>query len=355
MCALNVRSVSSSGLLGFAGAAAALLAVAGSAWADGDRSRNGLVRGDSRSEYRGGGDRGGGRGGDRHDDRRGGGDWGRRDRTSVNFSFGVTNVETYGSGYSYSSFGIGTGGYRGGYGYGGYRSYCPPPVAYCPPPVVVAPRPYCPPPVVVVDRPYCPPPVVVAPAPCPSPVVVVREEPRTVIVREEPRTVVVSQPAPTVVVQPASYVTEVPASKYRAAELLRDGRLNLSADLYKLYLQGSPNDQEARRSLGYALLLDGKLDDAITEIATAYQNDPRLSRTRIPLSSLYDGGSSLGTRYAELVNVANRSQTASAYLAAAVVAQSIGNTQNALANLDAARQKGLDQRIGTEMALTLTN
>lgn len=200
---------------------------------------------------------------------------------------------------------------------------------------------------VIIDRP-CPPPVVVVDKPCPPPVVVVDRSP--------PPRVIVQEAAPTVIVRQASYTTEYNVlARERGDEQFRQGRVAIAADLYRLHLRDIPTDDTTRRSLGFALLLDQKLEDAIGVISQAYTTTPTLARSPISLAMLPDGGSSLGTRFQEVKAIADRSNSAAGYLTAAVIAQSIASYDAAAQMLERARQCGLKEDTAVELTLAVTN
>lgn len=204
--------------------------------------------------------------------------------------------------------------------------------------------------VVIVDRP-CPPPVIIE-KPCP---------PKTVIVHEPcpTPTVIVKEPCPpqqTVIVRTADYQTyPAPMVRERANEQLRAGRLSIAADLYREHLRTEPTDDYSRRALGYTLLEDGKIEDAIGVIAAAYTQSPALARSTIALGSLPDGGSCLGAKFQEVRSIADRTGSAQAYLTAAVIAQSIGSNENAASMIDMARKYGVSEQTALELSLAVTS
>lgn len=205
--------------------------------------------------------------------------------------------------------------------------------------------------VVVVDRPYPSTVIVREPAYCPVP--------QTVIVREtnvypEP-TVIVREPEPRVIVQQTVYTGGYVALRERADEQFRAGRLSIAADLYREHLRSDPNDDYARRALGFALLTDNKYEDAIGVISTAYTQSPTLARSTIALGALPDGGGGLGARFQEVRSLAERTGNWQAYLTAAVIAQSIGNHDHAAAMTDRARSNGMNEQTGVEMSLAVTS
>ncbi len=147
---------------------------------------------------------------------------------------------------------------------------------------------------------------------------------------------------------------EQPPSLLELAEWsLATGDAARAAERLEGHLASEPDDAGAKRLLGIALLEQRKTDQAVAVLMQAYLDQPMLARTPIEAESLFGGEMSHRARFTKLMDYANRTKTASGYLAASVLAQSEGRIGVAKKLLDRAADAGLARGVLDEMRLSL--
>ena len=139
----------------------------------------------------------------------------------------------------------------------------------------------------------------------------------------------------------------------RADLTLHSGNAPAAIKLYRAYLDKYPDDAAASRSLAMALVDDHRIDQAVAVLALSYERQPRLAGTPIDPDTLSGSDMTHRRRFTAVMDYANRTKTASAYFAAAVLAQSEDRDGTAARLLDKAMQAGLNPRVGEEMKLAL--
>lgn len=159
------------------------------------------------------------------------------------------------------------------------------------------------------------------------------------------------QPAPSPQ-QPAQPERELTPLE-KADWTLQFGKPADAVDLYRAYLLKYPSDAPAMRSLSLALLDDRRVEQSIAMLMMAYQHRPQLASAPIEPDYLSGNDTTHRTRFTVVMNYANRTRTASAFFAAAVLAQSEGRDSVAQRLLDRATAAGLDKTVAEEMKLAL--
>jgi hypothetical protein len=145
-----------------------------------------------------------------------------------------------------------------------------------------------------------------------------------------------------------------PASdRDRGDRALASGEVKIAIDAYRRHLLTDTTDATATRSLGVAMLISGNAADACAVVRRAYSLDPSLASQPFNLSLLSPDGVSSTELVQRAVRDAQRNKSASAWLTAAVLAQSEGRETVALTMLDKARKEGLDSKIADRLAETI--
>lgn len=137
-----------------------------------------------------------------------------------------------------------------------------------------------------------------------------------------------------------------------ARDLLAGGRVEAAIDQYRRHLGEEGEDFAAAAELGVALIEAGRGDDGVSLIAFAYSMDPALGSWPISDRILLDA-----KRWRKIVvrgvQHANRRDSASAWLAVAVLMQGEGRRDVARRMLDRAVDRGLDASVAGAMRAVL--
>jgi hypothetical protein len=204
----------------------------------------------------------------------------------------------------------------------------PPPVIVDPPPIFVGtPRPRRP--VVIIHQPVYPYPYV----------------------HGTSLTVGPPAPQPTTLVPPATVAQ--PEPKPLTGRELGDAYLHWdeperAVATYQAHLAANPNDVQALRMLGLALIDAGRMQEGIATLALAYERDTQLANSPI-LPDIFGPTDDLRRNLNRVSMYANRVNTASAWLALAVLMQAEGRNRPAAAMIDRALQAGLHPEVAAAM------
>jgi len=128
----------------------------------------------------------------------------------------------------------------------------------------------------------------------------------------------------------------------QAAEALQRGDATAAASFFQQRLIENDNDALAQRGLALALLEQRKLEQAIAVLGQTYVKYPWLAGLPIPASSLPGGERDLRSRFNSVMTYANRTNTSSSLLSAAIFAQAEDRPEVALKLIDRAEAAGLD-------------
>jgi tetratricopeptide (TPR) repeat protein len=125
-----------------------------------------------------------------------------------------------------------------------------------------------------------------------------------------------------------------------------------AVDAYRAHLAEEPDDFEAAVEMGAALIDAGRVDDGVSVIALAYRTDPGLA-----YGSVSDRVSVDPRRWRALVvravRQAHRRDSASGWLAVAVLMQAEGRKDVALRMVERAEQHGLEGSVASQLAAVL--
>lgn len=144
-----------------------------------------------------------------------------------------------------------------------------------------------------------------------------------------------------------------PTSFERAAASLQDGDAPAAIKTLEGLLSVDPDDAEAVRLLGLALLRHGKVADGITRLYESYRTDPSLASSPMDPACLKGGVSDLRDIAQRVVTIANKSRDPDASIVAAALFQAQSKPDAARRMLDKAREKGLKSAVLTEFDLAL--
>lgn len=165
--------------------------------------------------------------------------------------------------------------------------------------------------------------------------------------------VLTRQVDPTLVMRPQpQQVVPVPAEPDRELTALERARAYLRADeadkavtAFRDHLAEDPEDVNAMRSLGLALLDAGRLGDGTAMVALAYRTDAMLARTPVDLEELGLERRRHDRLLSRVLAYAKRTDAGSAHLAGVVLLQAEGKVAGASRVLDRAARAGLDEDI----------
>lgn len=148
--------------------------------------------------------------------------------------------------------------------------------------------------------------------------------------------------------------TQEPASNRDLGDTaLRSGRADWAVIAYREHLKETPGDAEVKRLLGVALIARRAMNEGVALVALAYREDPSLAERpladdvvgdRLKLRSLVDRVSA----HARRVN------TASSWLAMAVLVQVRGKPDVAARLVERARAQGLDAAVADRLIRELS-
>lgn len=150
-----------------------------------------------------------------------------------------------------------------------------------------------------------------------------------------------------------------PAAPYRAltnAELgdtyLRAGDAQAAIAAYRMHLDQYPSDAVVIRSLGLALLTEGRADEAAESIDAAYRTDPTLASQPVN-TGMFQSPDEFRINLELATAYANRARSAPAWLTVSVLLQGDGNAVQAEMMLDRAVAAGLAQEVSVPLRQVL--
>lgn len=141
---------------------------------------------------------------------------------------------------------------------------------------------------------------------------------------------------------PTAAPTPPPTPDEIARAAMGVGRYADAVEALKLHLKSEPTDPEAMRRLGIAHLFTRAWDPGFAQIAKAYQTDPVLADVPLTAAELNIRPDLLRELTGRVVTRARQGHSSDAWLTAAVLMQSRGLTEQAIAMLEAAKNAGLD-------------
>ncbi len=125
---------------------------------------------------------------------------------------------------------------------------------------------------------------------------------------------------------------------------LMQGDLDEAIAELRRAIDDEPGDTASKRLLAIALMLDGRLADGVALLRSVYQEDPALAREPVdPAMFGPRARRTLDRLVRQMAIYANARESASAWLAEAVLMQAQGRDRHALRMLDKARAHGLDE------------
>ncbi len=162
-----------------------------------------------------------------------------------------------------------------------------------------------------------------------------------------------------------AYMQTPPATQYaapmreltpleQADAALRDGEVQAAIRQYREYLDKTPDDAPAMRSLALALLAGRQPSQAAAVMALAYQKDPSLARRPIDPGQVKNDLSGMRTLVQSAVRYANKVDSGSAWLTVAVLIQGEGRVAVAKKMVLRAKAHGLDAKVADELERELT-
>ena len=162
---------------------------------------------------------------------------------------------------------------------------------------------------------------------------------------------VYTPPAP----QPAPATEAVPPSTNRelADTYLRAGDPRAAIKSYQAHLKQYPGDEEAMRSLGLALIDAGQTQEGVAMIAMAYKAEPLLCDRPFSPDVFRYGADTLSRDLARVSIFANRTKSASGWLAVAVLMQAQRRDDLARNMIERARAAGLETVVADRMTSAL--
>ncbi len=149
------------------------------------------------------------------------------------------------------------------------------------------------------------------------------------------------QPLPA---QPVEPVRELTALE-RARAFLKADEAEKAVTAFRDHLDEDPEDVNAMRSLGLAMLDAGRLSDGTAMVALAYRTDAMLARKPADLDELGLGARRHDRLLSRVLAYAKRTDAGSAHLAGVVLLQAEGKVAGASRVLDRAERAGLDEDI----------
>jgi tetratricopeptide (TPR) repeat protein len=126
---------------------------------------------------------------------------------------------------------------------------------------------------------------------------------------------------------------------------LRLGDPDNAARVYEQHLAKHPGDAQALRGMGLAQIAAGRLTDGVEQIQRAYRVDPSLAGRPVTPQDVFAGPEDFQRVLDLTTRTANGSNSASAWLASAVMLQADGRNGPARSALERAKSAGLDASI----------
>lgn len=134
-----------------------------------------------------------------------------------------------------------------------------------------------------------------------------------------------------------------------AKQQMRNARPAAAIDAFKDYARTQSSDADARRLLALAMIESGKTDEGVAMMRAAYSLDASLAQRPINIAEVGLSGKRLDAVVDAVSTHAERSDTASAWLTAAVLWQADGRAAIAQTMLDRASAKGLDVNLAGDL------
>lgn len=163
---------------------------------------------------------------------------------------------------------------------------------------------------------------------------------RPVVVRDEP-VLASAEPLPRVA-RPEELLST--SDRELGDTYLKLGDAENATRVYRDHLARFPGDARAGRSLGLALLLDRRPDEAFREIERAYRIDPGLA-SRPVRSEQFGDAYAFRRVLDDAARAADKSDTPGAWLTVAVLMQADGRADAARSAIGRARAAGLDNAV----------
>lgn len=142
-----------------------------------------------------------------------------------------------------------------------------------------------------------------------------------------------------------------PIEQARAA--VRQKNFDEARTQFRIHLKEDPSDLDATRQYGAALLESKQLDDAVALWREIYRKDPTLVDRPFEGSSTGQDAGRIRDMVVEATKHANRTKSASAWLAVVVLLQSEGRLALATKPLERAREAGLEREIADRFAAAI--
>ncbi|HZW09403.1 MAG TPA: hypothetical protein VFF69_05815 [Phycisphaerales bacterium] len=131
----------------------------------------------------------------------------------------------------------------------------------------------------------------------------------------------------------------------RAELLMAVEELDGAISAYREHLGADPEDVQAIRALGLAMIEDGRFEDGVAMVALAYRTDPMLARTPLDLAALGLDGKRYNSLLARVLGFAKRTDSGSAHLVGAMLLQADGKLSGAARVLERSEKAGLEDAI----------
>lgn len=142
-----------------------------------------------------------------------------------------------------------------------------------------------------------------------------------------------------------------PIEQARAA--VRARKFDEARTQFRIHLKEEPNDLDATRQYGASLLEAKHLDDAVALWREVYRKDPTFADRPYQGSTLGQDAGRIRDMVAEATKHANKTKSASAWLAVVVLLQSEGRLALASKPLERAREAGLEREVADRLAAAI--
>jgi len=136
---------------------------------------------------------------------------------------------------------------------------------------------------------------------------------------------------------------------------LMAGDAKAAATAYRAHLAENPDDAQAMRGLGLALLDLNQLTEAVAMVGMAYRASPELADSPVPVVAFGGTAREMRENLRRASLYANQTRSASAWLTLAVLMQAEGRSAVARTMLDRARAAGLDESVYRRMQSALVS
>lgn len=133
---------------------------------------------------------------------------------------------------------------------------------------------------------------------------------------------------------------------------LRNGDAQAAIAAYRMHLDEFPSDAFAVRSLGMALLAEGRAGEASEQIDAAYRSNPGLADQPVQ-PGIFPSGDEFRVNLELATAYANRVKDAPSWLTVAVLLQADGNAAQAEMMLDRAVAGGMAEEVSVPLRRAL--